>query len=1285
MILSLLATLLAIALLLWQLDRANRPQSLRHRQQWAPVLAFLLTAAIVYASLRIGRSAIGNEWARLVREADVLLDRSGIQLRVGPTISIAVNLFLLAGWTFLKRIVNTTLRLLERWLRGYGAFPAYYAHPEQGVVLKPEWIYAGMLFRAAGWTVAGVFLLLMAVSAIVTEIPFIALPHFPALAAILLLETGWYLGGTPALERPGSIGGRGTATGRGGDYTALWEEYQRLWPEHVLAASAEVRLAPTAAAAVARPRLPDEGDETQQAVTGAWHDLVAAGHPLSDAHYHVLEQLWRGRDVLLTEADYAGTGPVLFAFVNRVLVDGHTVLVLLPGERRADPQACGEVEGWMREGLHGASGGGAAWALADFDAFQQRSAIPDVLVAAPEELLGRGVTQDPWFHRLHAVVILEGARTVFEAPLRTDALMRVLRHRRPGLQQVVLSGERTALESALRDNLAGNPGEHRPPRPAPESAFGVVWSLESLPGTGFAAADGRFQDRVLLGSAGADLGAEAVLALPAWRDLVHPIHLVDQEGLPWAEYVEELENHRAGLMQPVPASALAGTAYESVQVPALPHLLPRRERAFVLARDRDHNLVTALRTWLPLGVQSAFVHVVAPPYLLRDYLAANLEYFAQAPLLALSPRIADSRLVVALTLMERLTTGTLAEAEVLSELRAVLPGAMHVEESIARLFRDVLGIDPVELNLLAIQRRTRYDERQDTFVEDVAYRLSPEIREYEALAWLRRYRIVDRGEHVLGGIEQDRLFQTYLPGQVHAFRGKPFKVEWVDSASGIVWVDHEQADEYAVYRPARVVELSDVRPSEQRAHHERRTTGGWEIDAALCRGTFRVRTPGYYTFGRDLRLADGGAAYTELDPGQVPERAYPDGRMLRLRFTPLGPLNAKGRDRLTDTLAVLFQEAFRTLYPETHDFLLACAPGSAQRLAGAPLQALMPLMGADPDPPSSPAASSGGEARGAPIVLYFMEDAHAPLGLVLSLFDRRGDVLALLEDYLAWVLEDEQRTEESWRRPTLERDRYLRYGGAAPLAGLDLQNAHGVLHSLLQGRNPRREERRAYFRGERKGAEAGAGGTRMCDFCGRVLPDAEFDRLEDGRERCAGCRATAVDTVPALKKAYDEARQFLVHHLGERIRRDVKVEFGTAAQVQEAAGRPFMPTAEFDMRSTGMAKREGNDFSILVENGQPYHTTLAVIVHELTHIWQFTYLDYERMTQEHGLLLTEGHAQWAALQCLRRRGLAPEWVAAEEARNDVYGHGYRMIQEYERRYASHGDVFDILLHLYPGK
>jgi hypothetical protein len=110
------------------------------------------------------------------------------------------------------------------------------------------------------------------------------------------------------------------------------EEYQRLWPEHVLAASSAVRLAPTPAASVARPRLPTEGDEVQQAVTGAWHDLVAGGHPLSDAHHHLLEQLWRGADVLLLDEPTAVLTPPevkdLLHVLEALAAEGKTIVLV---------------------------------------------------------------------------------------------------------------------------------------------------------------------------------------------------------------------------------------------------------------------------------------------------------------------------------------------------------------------------------------------------------------------------------------------------------------------------------------------------------------------------------------------------------------------------------------------------------------------------------------------------------------------------------------------------------------------------------------------------------------------------------------------------------------------------------------------------------------------------------------------------------------------------------------------------------------------------------------------
>lgn len=1265
---------------LWSLWRANLPRERRHRQLWSPVAAVLLCAGVVFFHWKFNL-APAQLWGQILAEINALLARAG--LRIGPILAIGANLFLLTAYGTVKAVVHVWFRRkkADGKMGLFGFAPGYHDHPEHGVVLRPEWIFPGMLFRRAGWWIGGTLLVLLVIAATVRDIPF-DLPRLPALAIILLLELGWYLGGPPLHEEVGDIRGAGADPRRRGDYTALWEEYQALWPEHVLAASSSVRLAPASDAPATLYRRPGEGDPAQAAATRVWHRLIAAGHTLTDVHYQLLEQLWRGHDVLLGEVDYDGAAPVLFAFLDRVLVDGHTVLVLVPSGRRADDAACGRVERWLRDGLAGAGEGGALWATCRFDEFQQLGTNPDLLLAAPEELLGRGVAQEAWFSRVKVALFLEGDRAVFEAPLRTDALLRVLRHRHPALQQVILAGSRRALESAMRDNLAARLREFRPPRPAPPSAFALVWSTEALAATDDAgrAPPPRFQDRVMLGGAGADLDPEAVLALPAWRDRVSPIHLVDQETQAWAEAVEELENARGGFRDPVPASALVGSAHEVVQVPPVPALLPRRGRAFVIAHDRDHNLATALRSWLPAGSESAFVHVVSPPYLLRDYLADSLGYFVQAPVLALSPRLAASRLVVAYSVLERLTGGPLTEAEVLSELRAVEPHARYVEESLGRLFRDVLGVDPIERNLLTRERAQRFDEGRGRFEETITYRLSPEARELDALRWLRRYEVRDRGAHRLGWIALDHLYQRYLPGQVHAFGGKPYRVEWVDHDSGIVWADHESAGGGAAYRPVRVVSLEKVWPSDNPAHRERRIEGGWAVEAALCRGSFRVRTPGYFTFRDGIDLAPERLVFTALD-GQVPEREYPDGRLLRIQVTPPTALEAAQRDRVADTVCVLLQEAFPTLYPETHAFLLACAPGSASRLGDDSLRALVPLMG--PDPAAAPE-----ELGPAPVVLYFAEDSHAPLGLTLSLFDERGSVVqSLLEDYLSWVLEEEERVDDGWRRPAVPRDRFLRFGMDAPPPALDPAGTHSLLRRLLQGRNPLREDRRAYLRGER-GAEAreALAGTRQCDFCGDVLPEAEFEQLADGRERCARCRESAVDTLDELKAVYEEGRRFLVRELGETVRKDVRVEFASGARVQEVAGKSFLPTAGYDPRAAGSARRDGEHFAIVLENGQPYHVTLGTVVHELTHIWQFTHLDFARMEADHGKLLIEGHAQWAAITCLQRKGLVPQWRAAEEARADVYGHGYRMILDWMREYAHLGNTpFKILLNLYPAQ
>jgi hypothetical protein len=1259
--LLLLVAFAASLVLLWQ---ANLPQRLRHRQLWSPLAAVLTALVVLFLYLRLHRP-VSLWWDEMVAQAEAQLGGIGF---VPPTgLPIALNLLLLAVYGGAKLLVNLPLRLRADWRGRLGLWPAYQDHHDHGVVLRSEWIFPGILFRYAGWGVGGGLLLLAVLHATLGPLPF-APPFLPVLSVLLLLEVGWYLGGTPPHEQVDEVSGTDVRSRRVGEYHALWEEYKLIWPEQWLTAAEQIPRADGTEPGSNLYRRREGGDEVELAVNRSWHALLAAGHALTDIHYQLLDQLWHGRDVLIGDRTYQSVAPVLFAALRQTLTDGHRVLVLLSSQQQHDDDACGAVQVWLQDGLARAEETGKAWRIAGFDELHRFGIVPDLLVASPEQLLATDALRETWFGKLKTVVVLDAERTVFQAPMHVDVLLRTLRRSRADLQQVILSANRRSLESAMRDNLAAQVREFRTPRGGPVNAYAICWRLE---------ADAHFQHAIMTGTHDRYLGAEAVLALPAWRDGIRPILLLNQEELPWDEQLEELDNHRHLLRDPVPASRVPGSAREVLEVPRLPNALDSRERALVLAHDREHNLADTLRAWLPLGTEYSFVHVVSPPYLLRDYLAANVAYFLRAPLLALSPRLIESRLAVAYAVIERLIAAPLTEDEVLSELRAVLRDARYVEEALETLLVEVFGIDRLERRFLTIGRTDRFAPDRGGFEEVATYQLAPAFRDLRSLHWLRIYRILDRGGHERGLITLDHLFQTYLPGQVHNFQGKPFRIEQVDHASGIVRIDHRSADTPVVYRPVRRLTLEAVRASPHPAYRQLRTEGGWEIEVALCKAGYSVSTHGYYAFDTGINLGPGAFSVTALTEERIPLRTYRDAYVLRLTVRPLTAQPEAEPGRVADTLCLLLQELFVTLYPETHRFLLVCTSGSTERVADEHFRALLPLLslGESVEPPEP-----------GTLQLYFLEDSHAPLGLLRPLFDEYAHVFAVLEDYLSWVLVDESYVADSWRRRLPERDHFLRFGMEAPPAILDLAGTHGLLRELARGRNPLRSERQAFYRRIQEGRAARSqSDTRQCDFCAGLLPSAEFERLEDGRERCVRCRESAVDSVRELRQVFEEARQFLVRELGQQLRRGIQVEFASANRVQEAAGRSFLPTAEFDARALGAARRRDGEFDILIEQGHPRHRTLGTIVHELTHIWQYSYLDYERMKAEHGLLLIEGLAQWAELTCLERRGLAPEYREQEANRSDVYGHGYRMILDWQKQHARLGNPFEILLHHYPAR
>lgn len=1263
-----LAALVALAAVVWGLYKLNLPKPLRHRQRWVPLAALGAAGGALYAYFRIYpliQSEIETLLTPVLQVVGQLLRASGWE--INEAVHVVLNLGLLAGFAFVKMLHNGLQRLIAWFKKGDdpGKRLLFHRHhPEHGVLIREEWIMSGMLARRLALLAALPIFVLLILDATLLPLPLI-LTLLPAPALLVLLEVGWFMDGVRPGEAAERWGGSDVEAQQVVDYKKLWERYQKIWPERVLVAAPQVPLPRRTSNPITYRQTPNADPLTYE-LERIWNDLLSRGHTLTPEHFEVLSDLRRGYDVLISSVIYADLAPVLFAALHSHLIDGRRILVLVEPDRRDAPARQQEVAHWLRMELSTYFDGALTWQVETLDHYRRMHDDPHVLVTSAGALLHADTIRERWFERVDVVLALNASATVMNHLPSVRALMQVLRAHTSSIQLVATADGRKALESGMRGFLTGNFREHHLAGSLSDDVFVLAWRLEGLRPFAHEATQ-----RGLLSGSPDYLGAEPVLALLAWQAGMRGFVAVGQEEQPWDEYVEELAKDDTLRAQHFSEDSLGRSEISWMAEP--------RDRAPLLVHDRERNLIAALREYIPLGRRLAFVHLVAPPYLLRDYFADNVEFFLATPLFAqaLTPRLAaTSRYAVAYGLLERLVAAPMPEAEVLDQLRSVLPEARIVEDALHQLFLFLFDLDLRERGYLKAERRSVFNEALNTFEEVALFRLDPHIKNHDHLAWLRRYQIVDDGGHVQGFVTADHLYQTYLPGQVHTFRtqeqgsyeDKPFEVVAIDPATATVRTRHRPAQRHLGYRPALQLTVDDVHdwspPETQRK-------GRVTIERRIGKARFRVQTKGYYTFLHDLSMEEGAYAYTEVRESDVPVRVYHAGRLMHLKLKLADGTPAEERHAVARTLVVLCNEAFVTLFPETHALIHACVSPAAS--ASAKLATLRHTL---------PYLSIEWKDDGRSIDLYFLEDSTADVGLVQAVFTEWSYLLEQLADYLAWLLKSVEKPETAWVKRVEDRTAFLCYGGSDVSPALHLAKAKAVLDALFLSEYQITAQRQAFYSAERE-KPALAEPATVCDFCGRPATAGQLKRLPDGRERCETCTSQAVDTLKGLKSVYKDARAFLTGRFDLDLTRDIDLRFADPQEVAAAHGGTFMPTADFDERAIGLAIQDApGHYTILIENGQPYHLMLETVAHELTHIWQFVHLDVRKMHAEHGLLLIEGHATWAGLQCLESKGIAKEHIARQTARNDVYGAGYRHLQHLlrERNMAS---PFELLRTQYP--
>ena len=215
----------------------------------------------------------------------------------------------------------------------------------------------------------------------------------------------------------------------------------------------------------------------------------------------------------------------------------------------------------------------------------------------------------------------------------------------------------------------------------------------------------------------------------------------------------------------------------------------------------------------------------------------------------------------------------------------------------------------------------------------------------------------------------------------------------------------------------------------------------------------------------------------------------------------------------------------------------------------------------------------------------------------------------------------------------------------------------------------------------RRGLTSGNG--HLCDFCGRPLSGIQHEVLADGRERCSVCSHSAVRSADEFEKILATSLRNMHTFFGVQIDKPVHVQMVNSRKLHRKLGKTFIPTGNHDGRILGVAIRDRDGYSVLVENGAPRIQANMTLVHELTHIWQYLNWDAQEILRLYGkeqeLEVYEGMAKWVEIQYAYLIGESDAGKREEISsllRDDEYGRGF---VKYAKKYPLRRD-YQTLIH-----
>ena len=423
---------------------------------------------------------------------------------------------------------------------------------------------------------------------------------------------------------------------------------------------------------------------------------------------------------------------------------------------------------------------------------------------------------------------------------------------------------------------------------------------------------------------------------------------------------------------------------------------------FIVVEDYCFNLYEMGRQYTSRAVNKAFVHIISPKYMLRDFMKS--EYIAMNAdpkyITQFVPEYVDSIRNITLRLIRDMLEDSLSE----NYIRAMLKKSEEETvtevsvDSLKKLIRLVFyDIEDAEI---MVTYRSEFSERWDEIGQVAYYRIIDERVRKEFKRYFTQASYIDEEgikRHISRLMLAGHLEQKYQLGQYVTLDGKYYEIvgnvsENYDQ-SLLVKRASDQINGRKYYRQRRWYKVIDNGDSDNKTSGLKFQHG--KVIVTRCYMSIEAYTYGYVCMDSWNNIAGGEEVFNPLYENK--KRRYQRKQILKVELP-----GVEDKDPLTCWLAAMLNEMFCTLYPQYYHLLSV----AVNRMHYANTEISDEILYTVLAGISTDTEEADTEKEFAKNAFYILEDSREDMGLLRSIERNFQRIINIIIDYVSWSIKE---------------------------------------------------------------------------------------------------------------------------------------------------------------------------------------------------------------------------------------------------------------------------------------